>query len=416
MANELNPALGSPKLFPGLKNANAESPAMPQAMAGGQLTEESKNVFTELFGKDASQKNAAMMNTVVAQNDRKNISYFGAKPKTPELALKNFAKHSSRPGAAVLKASILVLFLAAFVFGTQTRSQLSIFGVNPALRLETVQMQVEELNAEVLVQKHLASALLLDEFSNMADEYLYARSQVESTYTSSNKREEYEASSKKLKTEIVSLLSQVQTKLAGEITPEETVLAVQVADELIGQLQGQSGSVDEQSLQQEIRDLQTTKALLQNNAFRNQMASLDMTALDETLIQSIFENFSTMNASLNATINSIQSTRIAWSLYLDEIESITKRVDPLFNTEFQSSLMLTDLILKEDGTVSVSGVVRTDDSKNFTLVSNLIDAFEASPHFEKVEERSYSKSEEEESYTSNFRLSMTLQTNPDSDE
>lgn len=417
MANEANPTLGSPKLFPELHPAApVESPVLPKNVPG-QLSEESKNVFTELFGKDVSQKSGAMMNNVVAQSERKGVSYFGDKPKTPELSLKKFAKHSVRPGASFLKFAIVILFVTAFGFGMQTKTQLSLLGVNPALRLETATTDVANLNAEVLVQKNLAAALLLDQFSNAADQYLYAKEQVASEYTSTNNREKYAASAATLKATVTELLGKIQTQFSDAVTPEEIALSVQVTDKLIADLQTQTGSVDSQSLLQEIADLNTSKALLQNSGFRAQVSSLNLESVSDAEIQKIFDDFSLMNASLSATINTIQSSRIEWSVYLDEIESLTKGVDPLFNTEFQSNLALTDIVFKDDGTISVSGDTTTEDTKNFTLISNLIDAYEDSPYFENVQERSFSKSGgESDSYTGSFRISMTLQTNPDSNE
>lgn len=415
MANEANPALGTPKLFPGLQGAPAPAPSLPKT-AVAQPSEESKNVFTELFGNDVSQKNGTMMNTVVAQNDKKGISYFGEKPKTPELSLKQFTKHRSNPGASVLKVAVFVLFVTAFGFGTQTNTHLSLFGVNPALRLETVQGQVDELQAEVFVQKNLAAALLLDQYSSTADEYLYARAQVESEYTSTNKREEYVAKADTLKSSAVDLLSKIQSQLKDTLTSEQVALSVQTADELITQLQNNTGSVDEQDLLQEARDLQTAKSLLQNAEFRGLVSQLDLSALSDDQIQQVFDEFSSINASLSATIHSIQSARIAWSVYLDEIEYLTKKVDPLFNTEFQSNLALTDVMFSENGEISLSGETITDDTKNFTLISNLIDLYEASPYFENVEERSYTKSSSTSGYSGSFRITMTLEANPDSNE
>ena len=415
MANEANPALGSPKLFPGLQTIAPGNPGLPKAVSG-QISEESKNVFTELFGNDASQKSGAMMNTVVAQSDKKNISYFGAKPKSPELSLKKFAKHSVRPGSSVLKAAVLILFLTAFGFGMQTNTRLSLFGVNPALRLETVSTQVENLNAEVLVQKSLAVALLLDQFSSAADQYLYAQAQVESEYTSSNKREEYTTDAAALKVTVTELLLKVQDSLDGALTPEESALAIQVADQLIAQLQSQSGQVDSQSLLQEVADLNTAKALLQNTAFRAQVAGLPLETMSDDDIQSVFDEFGLMSASLSATINTIQNSRVEWSVYLDEIEQLTKKVDPLFNTEFQGSLVVTDIVFNNDGSISVAGETSTEDTKNFTLISNLIDEYEKSSYFENVQERSFAKNDTEDSYQSSFRISMNLQTNLDSNE
>lgn len=417
MANEANPTLGSPKLFPELHTAApVENPVLPKNVPS-QLSEESKNVFTELFGKDVSQKTGGMMNNVVAQSERKGISYFGDKPKTPELSLKKFAKHSVRPGASFLKFAIVILFVTAFGFGMQTKTQLSLLGVNPALRLETATTDVANLNAEVLVQKNLAAALLLDQFSNAADQYLYAKEQVASEYTSTNNREKYAASATTLKTTVTELLGKIQTQFSDAVTPEEIALSVQVTDNLIADLQTQTGTVDSQSLLQEIADLNTSKALLQNSSFRAQVSSLNLESVSDEEIQKIFDDFSVMNASLSATINTIQNSRVEWSVYLDEIESLTKSVDPLFNTEFQSNLALSDIVFKDDGTISVSGDTTTEDTKNFTLISNLIDAYEDSPYFENVQERSFSKSSgDSDSYTGSFRISMTLQTNPDSNE
>lgn len=200
MANEANPAVGPSKLFPGLQDASQTSapakpvmpgPSLPKA-SSDTLSEESKNVFTELFGSEGAQKTPGVMNAVVQQTEKKNLSYFN-KPRTEELSIKKFTTHKANPGATLLKASILVLFLTGAVFSTQTSSRFSIFGVNPALQVETKQAQVQDLTAEVRVQKYLASVLLLDQFSSLADEYLYNLAQAESAYTSSNKQDEHAA-------------------------------------------------------------------------------------------------------------------------------------------------------------------------------------------------------------------------------
>jgi len=66
---------------------------------------------------------------------------------------------------------------------------------------------------------------------------------------------------------------------------------------------------------------------------------------------------------------------------------------------------------RNDGGVSISGQTSTNDTKNFTLVSNLIDAYEKSEYFKNVEGRDYNKSGgNETSYTGDFRISMELET------
>ena len=159
MAEGTKPATGSEK-----------GPAMPMAQAAN-LDTDSKNVFTELFGKDASQKSVGIMNTVAAQQEKKS-SFFGSKPKEDDMiTLKKLREHPSRPGSAMLKASFLILILTVGAFLTQNSSYFSFFGVNPALKVDQAEARVATITADVLVQNHLEAALLLDQYMSTADEY-----------------------------------------------------------------------------------------------------------------------------------------------------------------------------------------------------------------------------------------------------
>ncbi|MEK9159999.1 MAG: hypothetical protein AAB383_04685 [Patescibacteria group bacterium] len=397
MAEGMIPASGSEK-----------GPAMPMAQAAA-LNDESKNVFTELFGKDASQKSAGIMNTVAAQQDKKT-SFFGSKPKEDELiSLKKLREHPSRPGAALFKASIFILVLTVGGFLTQNSSYFSFFGVNPALKVDQAADRVADLTADVQVQGHLEAALLLDQYMSSADQYFYNLAQAESEYSSENKKAGYEEELTELKPELTTLLGKVQQNFSTEVTPEEIVTAQAVVDALIAELHAQSGQVDEHSLLQDIQDLETAKILLSQLEFKALVNSIDLAEVTDENFESVYDRFSEVNSSVTALISKIKSARLTWSVYLDEIEKLTKSVDPLFNTEFPGSLSLSEVRFTTDGTLMVTGSTLTDDSKNFTLVSDLIDAYEDSDYFSNVEDRSYSKSDEAETYTGSFRISLTLE-------
>lgn len=397
MAEGINPATGSEK-----------GPAMPMAQAAS-LTGESKNVFTELFGKDASQKSAGIMNTVAAQQEKKT-SFFGSKPKEDDMAtLKKLREHPSRPGSAMLKASFLILVLTVGGFLTQNSSHVSFFGVNPALRVEQGEDLVTTLTSNVLMQNHLEASLLLDQYMSTADEYFYNLAQAESEYSSENKKATFEEKVDELKPELTTLLGKVQQNFSMAATPEEIVAAQVAVDALIAELREKEGQVDAQSLLQDIQDLETTKTLLNQAEFKALVASVDLAEVTDENFESVYDKFSTVNSSVTALISNIKASRVAWSVYLDEIENLTKNVDPLFNTEFPGSLTLEEVRFTTDGTLMVTGKTTTDDSKNFTLVSDLIDAYEGSDIFMNVEDRSYTKSDEAESYTGNFRISLTLE-------
>lgn len=389
-------------------SGSEKGPAVPLAQAAS-LNEESKNVFTELFGKDASQKSAGIMNTVAAQQDKKS-SFFGSKPKEDELTtLKKLREHPSKPGAAMFKASLFILVVTVGVFLTQNSSHFSFFGVNPALKVDQAADRVAVLTADVQVQGHLEAALLLDQYMATADEYFYNLAQAESEYSSENKKADFEDNVSELKPELTTLLGKVQQNFSLEVTPEEIVTAQAVVDALIAELRAQSGQVDEQTLLQDIQDLETAKTLLSQVEFKNLVSSIDLAEVTDENFESVYDRFSQVNSSVTALISKIKSSRITWSVYLDEIEKLTKRVDPLFNTEFAGSLSLDEVRFTTDGTLMVTGSTKTDDSKNFTLVSDLIDAYEESDYFTKVEDRSYSKSDDTESFTGNFRISLTLE-------
>ena len=67
-----------------------------------------------------------------------------------------------------------------------------------------------------------------------------------------------------------------------------------------------------------------------------------------------------------------------------------------------------------DRTISIRGETRTDDTRNFTLLSDLIDELEKSPLFSGVFNRTFSKAgEQDQNFTSSFNLSFALQTGED---
>ncbi|OGJ46470.1 hypothetical protein A3J23_03040 [Candidatus Peregrinibacteria bacterium RIFCSPLOWO2_02_FULL_48_14] len=372
---------------------------------------DSKNVFTELFGKDTSQKDSGLMSTVAQQQEKKGGGFFDSKPKMDEVAkIKASAKHASQPGATFLKASVLLLALTVAGFLSQNVSMFSYLGTNPALRVEQAAQQLEESIAEIRVQKHLAAALLLDQYSGLADEYLYNLEQSESDYSSENKQAEYAAEAEALRPQLITLLFQIQEYLADEIPNEAMEIAKTVIDELTTGLHAKSGSVDEQTLLQDIQDLETTKTLMQSKNFKTSIAAIELEEVTDEELADVYMDFSTINSSLAALISTIKETRKPWSEILDEIELLTKTVDPLFNTEFPGNLKLDEVRLNADGSVSIAGSTETDDTKNFTLVSNLIDTYEESEFFMNATDRSYSKSDKDkDSFTGAFQISMQLE-------
>lgn len=398
MAEGINPAPESEK-----------KPSMPISQAA-DLSDESKNVFTELFGKDLSQKAPSMMNTVAVQQEKK-ASFFGVKPKEDEfLSLKKMRAHSSKPGSAFLKATFLALIIVAAISLSQNFTHFSVFGVNAALQVKQAQDRIDSLSAEVNFQAHLEAALLLEEYMNKADEYFYNVAIAGSDYTSSNKKAAAQKEVDALKIELINLLGKIQQDFRTELNPEVLAAAQMEAEAFIADLSSKRGTVDEAVLLQEIQDAETAKNLLSQAEFKNMVNAVDLAKVSDENFDLIYIQFSEINASVTALISKIKNARIDWSFYFDEIEAITKSVDPLFATEFPGSLKLDELRFNSNGEIALSGETSTDDSKNFTLISDLIDAYEESKYFKDVENRTYAKSgDKEEAYTGNFRINLTIE-------
>lgn len=380
----------------------AETAPMPSgSAAGSDKPPESKNVFTELFGNEAAQKNRVFMAPPAAKQEAKTNLLAGAGVKSLKPMI---AQH---PGRSFFQITLLLLVLTVAGFLTQNSSRFSVIGVNPALRVEQAQGQAYELVAETRAQKHLAATLLLDQFSSLVDEYLYNRELANSTYSSENKKKEYEAKAEALYPKIQALLLEVQDLIQEDI-PDEEVAAVKASvDTLVANLRAKEGQVDAQSLLQDVRDLETAKTLLQSASFKQALTGVNVEAVTDEELESLYTKFSSINSSVSALISKIKATRTQWSLYWDELETLTKTVDPLFNTEFAGSVYVSDIRFSSSG-ISVSGSTLTEDTKNFTVVSNLIDAYEESKWFQKVGDRSYVKTDGEENYSGNFKITMEL--------
>jgi len=410
-----------PTAAPAKMPAPAASPAAPQ--------EESKNVFSELFGSDKTQK-SSVMDSVEKKQEAKNAGMASAggmnagtasmsgskaweKPKLESpVLLKKFPTRSSISfGGAVLKGAFLVLILTGAFFFSQNSVRFSYFGGNPAIKVQTLTEQKAELAASVTAQRYLTSVLLLQKYSGIADSYLFAVESAASEYTSQNKKEEFVAEVEALKPEIFSTLSVVQIYTSVPMTNEETSLSITVLDKSMADLSTNAGINADKSAVSELEALQTAKILLQSEDFRVALAGIDLNAITDAQVEEVYDSFNQINQSSIALVNTIEGGRVPWSRVLKQLTGIMKGVDPLFNTEFPPSIFLEDIQMSSSGEVTISGETSTSDTKNFTLVSNLIDTLEDSGMFMNVEDRTYNKSGEEEVFTGDYRISMQIQSN-----
>jgi hypothetical protein len=407
MANEKENTKPAPE-----KAAASASPGVPKAPESKVTSSNDpgqKNVFNELFGDDALQKESHMMDSIVKQEDQKKKSFFGKRPGSKIPGLKK--ERNIRPnttGHVLTQVGILLFFLVGVFAGTQNIARFSLIGNNPAERAIVTEAQALELTSESRVWQHLTGVLLLDEYMSLADEYFYNLSQSVSSYNSSNKRAEYKADAAELRPDLEELIGEIQGHLSETLKVDEVGSAGLVIDEWTAALRTKKDEVDESSLLQEIQDLESTRKMLSSTGFKSSLSDIDLDAVSDEDLELIFEKYSELSASVSSMISMIKSDRIDWSDALEDVEKWVKTVDPLFNTSFSGNLAVDSLRFVSTGEITLTGESSTDDTKNFTLVSNLIDLLNASELFEQAEERSYSKSSSDDSYNGSFRINMTL--------
>jgi len=402
------PAPAMPKMEKAAESKPAEKPK-PEAKPVATAETKEDNVFTQLFGDDKVMQTSDMIETVDKKEKTSKKSIFSKKPSLKSIKKKQADKASKvQSGKIMLRVSLILLALTGGFFYTQNNADFTLLGTNPAQKVAIAEESLVDEQAEVHVQEHLTATLLLDQFSANADAYLYNSAQADSDVNSSNKQEEFAQAAEDSKNEVALLLADAQNYIETSITPDHKVAANTLVSELVEALQGKIGEVDEATLAQDIQDLQTTRSIIQNDSFRSSLAGANLEDLDDDTIEGLFNSYNELNQSTQALIGQIRAGRTQWSKYFSEIETLTKKTDPLFNTEFPGSITLTSIRF-ENGSISISGETSTDDTKNFTLVSNYIDTLESSSSFTNVEDRSYTKNAGEEDYTGQFRISLDLE-------
>ncbi|MFA6528681.1 MAG: hypothetical protein WCT46_04020, partial [Candidatus Gracilibacteria bacterium] len=266
-----------------------------------------------------------------------------------------------------------------------------------------------------------------------ADSYTYKKSQYDSDYTSAKEKVTLETELADLEATLISSISIVQEKLSEPVVPEGITLKTEIGPEVefkeatsayieeqLGKLNTEYEQNNDPDIKLEINGLTGALALVKNGAFVKQVLAIDTTTgLDSETVESVVNSLNSIVQDNFTLILSIKNSRQSWENIIKELEEITKEVDPLYGSAIESNISYASFSLEsESKTVSIQGTTITDDTKNFTLIANLVDALEQSPLFMNVEERSFSKSdsndEEDSQYEASFRLSFDIQEGEDS--
>lgn len=409
------------KLFPQLKKqdeakaADATPEATKEALEG--------NVFTNLFDEEKGKENTDndVADSVMKKSGIKG-PILGPKPKTDNL---NISEKPSSFGGSMLKLVVFLWLLLLVGSYVTTTASFDVAGLNQTLASENSLDELMTAQAELNADNYLVAYYYLDSFAYMADSYLYKTSQYESNYTASNTKTTLEADLSELSSDMVVALEMAQDRLNQGVSPKGITVDSELSTDVlfkeatmnyleaeISALSSGASSSDA-DVQLKISGMNGALSLLKNSAFVKEVLSADMASVAE-----IVDGLSDITQDNFTVISKIKSDRQKWSEIIQEIQTITKKVDPLYGSSVASDISYSaygfDTLNK---TISLQGSAITDDSRNFTLIVNLIDALEQSPLFMNVDERSFSKSDSsnaDNEYQAKFRLEFEIQEGEDS--
>jgi hypothetical protein len=396
----------------------------PSSTPGAAL----KGAIPDLFGESSvapSSESSKVVNAVVSQSNASKERILGPKPLTSSAV--EYTGASAGWTSILAKISLFLAIGVLVFFYSQLQTRFELFWKNPAQQLAGLESSIEAEQTMLNRYHWTLAKFALDDFSVMADHYLYQRVQYESEWTSRNTKLELEEELFVLSADIKSSLTIVKENISEPLYPE----GYDFSDLTLADLKSRYENLLLQDIElkkqelltkeggpytTDIANLSSVANLINHKEFQALLLSTNLDGdLSTETIESLFQVSMEVSESPFLTFLNIKNSRVNSTNLLQNIDSITGTVDPLYGSAVLSYIDYSTISLDtEENNLTLRGSVRTDDSLNFSMISDLIDAFEQSSLFADVSTRSFSKNEDsEEGYMAHFMLEMTLQSGED---
>jgi len=188
-----------------------------------------------------------------------------------------------------------------------------------------------------------------------------------------------------------------QTELENKLTQKASELATNKEKEAV----------------KEYNNYLQAKLLIRNAEVKNLLMGTDFDALSDKDLYVFLKNINGKVINNMSTIQKIKDLRIRWSDVMNEIDLRTMKADKNYqnNTyDLTGGIRYTSYDFDKFGKkISIVGEIKKFDTKNFTLISDLLDNLNSSDFFGGAEMKSFSKSGSiEEGYTSSIKITLDL--------
>ncbi|MEK7528738.1 MAG: hypothetical protein AAB592_03145 [Patescibacteria group bacterium] len=343
--------------------------------------------------------------------------------------IRQIEERRNRKSLRILIGTLLVAVLVFGYFKLALSPDVTIFGPNIATRFEESNQEIKQIQTQVNEQYFRTARLHLDRLSQLGDGFRFHTALASSATLSAVERAESDGELNRLRGEmknsLVALKSVFIRPLAVPMysnSPRTPAKAEgEFADALRAHLlqrKNELGDLRDEAVIVEQRYLDSMIKAVDNAPLRRTIADLDLDVLTGEKITEVLSLLQQGGGDDLSIISRIKEGRIRWTEIIASIESVTRQVDALYGQglfDEIGGIRYTDYDFdRTTGQVTVSGLTKTEDSKTFSLIANLIDRFEKSSGFKDIEMRSFSKSAAEGAgFSSSLRLTFYLQSGDD---
>lgn len=404
------------------KTADAAAPA-PSATGTPDMS--------TIFGIKAQQSTDgdaldALLKGTTATTPKEQKSVLGAAPRA--FLHKEETTHDfTRFKKGFFQFSVFCALVAFVYFQVQINPQLNIWQNSTVHTFEKEQNALLKTQTENNFYNIMRATFALNAFTTAAANYTSALTQSDSVAATSSQRAQAIQDAATEKTTLVQSLNTLKMLLPTQFASSDPSLPKTFLTEgdfktaLLAKIQTEITQIatgSDASANRDVLRLQTATTLVNSERLRSTLAGITVEEITDDQIDELSQIANNLNKNDFAIIAALKSGRLTWSSIIHDIEETTKTVDPLYGTSYQgkdvSAIIYNSYSLdSETGEITLSGSTRTDTSKTFTLISDLLDALEASDQFKNVQMRSFSKSEDEQyGYVANLSISLQLENTP----
>lgn len=443
-------------------SAASSAPAKLDLGAGTPAATENSfglvNIFNQVAPKE--KKDSKMVTSVITQKDalQKAKPILGAAPsleKTMELEKELRMKRKLRHRQILLVLIFAIVAAGSFYFYSELSPSFNALGTNTIGRLANANINLTQTQTSLNSYRYLTAQLNLNELSYQVDSFFSNVAKLsDPTVTAAQKKviaadvEENAAAMPRLLQDIRTILTQNVFVPIYPIENSGTIDAaqqkLQAEEQLRQALKDERQKLPQNSTNAEdllnLKIYDNTIKLVGNTALVNQLQQLSLddfkkkiddyrAAPDSAKMTALQDTISKVLASTKsdlATVAEIKQRRLNWSSVIQRLDTETSLLDKRCSMpggdESKGDITYSGYDFDTtNNKIVLSGSTKTTNGCNFTLMSNLIDQLEASPFFQDVEMRSFTKNKGGGSgaaagYMANFKIDLRLETGHFSDQ